>query len=118
MEAAALGEVLNGKAISQFEAVSSVGRYFDDCVLKGIATGFVNESAYYRSGDLLTDSYMPWGVYFTELVNRDGTRDVMTCKAAYNRLWGTVKDEAQNMGPEGMADYLSNLFGGRHKNGR
>ena len=116
MEAAALGEVLNGKAISQFEAVSSVGRYFDDCVLKGIATGFVNESAYYRSGDLLTDSYMPWGVYFTELVNRDGTRDVMTCKAAYNRLWGTVKDEAQNMGPEGMADYLSNLFGGRHKN--
>ena len=116
MEAAALGETLNGKAISHFEALSSVGRYFDDCVLKGIATGFVNERAYYRSGDLLTDSYMPWGVYFTELVNRDGTREVMTCKAAYNRLWGTVKDEAQSVGPAGMADYLSSLFGGRHKN--
>ena len=38
MEAAALGEVLNGKAISQFEALSSVGRYYEDCVLKGIAT--------------------------------------------------------------------------------
>lgn len=116
MEATALSEVLNGKAISQFEALSSVGRYYEDCVLKGIATGFVNESAYYRSGNLLTDSYMPWGVYFTEVVNKDGTREVMTCKAAYTRLWGTVKDEAQSVGPAGMADYLSSLFGGRHKN--
>lgn len=116
MEAAALGEVLNGKAISQFEALSSVGRYFNDCVLKGIATGFVNESAYYRSEDLLTESYMPWGIHFTELINKDGTREVMTCKATYNRLWGTVKDEAQSVGPAGMADYLSSLFGGRHKN--
>ena len=63
MEATALSELLNGKAISQFEALSSVGRYYEDCVLKGIATVFVNESAYYRSGNLLTDSYMPWGVY-------------------------------------------------------
>ena len=74
MEATALSELLNGKAISQFEALSSVGRYYEDCVLKGIATVFVNESAYYRSGNLLTDSYMPWGV-FTEVVNRDGTSE-------------------------------------------
>ena len=33
MEATALSELLNGKAISQFEALSSVGRYYEDCVL-------------------------------------------------------------------------------------
>lgn len=115
MEAAALSEILNGKAISQFETLSSIGRYFEDCVLKGISTGFVNESKYYRSEDLLTDSYMPWGVYFTEITGTDGKPEVMTCKAAYNRLWGTVKDEALSIAPASMADYMTTLFEGRKK---
>ena len=115
LEAMALGEVLNGKTIHNYETLSSVGRYFDDCVLKGIATGFVNESAYYRSGKLLIDSYMPWSIYFTEVIHPDGCKEVMTCKMAYNRLFGSVAGEANSVGPAGMAAYLSNLFGGRHQ---
>ncbi len=115
LEAMALSEVLNGKTIHNYETLSSVGRYFDDCILKGIATGFVNESAYYRSGKLLIDSYMPWNIYFTEVTHPDGRKEVMTCKMAYNRLFGSVAGEANSVGPAGMAAYLSNLFGGRHQ---
>ena len=79
MEAAALGEILNGKSISNFETLGSIGRYYDDCVLKGISTGFVNESKYHRSSRLLVDSYMPWGVYFTQITNPDGSKTVHTC---------------------------------------
>ena len=116
MEAAALGEILNGKSISNFETLGSIGRYYDDCVLKGISTGFVNESRYHRSGRLLIDSYMPWGVYFTEITNPDGSKTVHTCKAAYDRLFGAVAGEAASAGPAGMAAYLSTLFEGRHQN--
>ena len=116
MEAAALGEVLNGKSISNFETLGSIGRYYDDCVLKGISTGSVNESKYHRSSRLLIDSYMPWGVYFTEVTNPDGSKTVHTCKEAYNRLFGAVAGEAVSAGPAGMAAYLSTLFEGRHQN--
>lgn len=116
MEAAALGEILNGKSISNFETLGSIGRYYDDCVLKGISTGFVNESKYHRSSRLLVDSYMPWGVYFTEITNPDGSKTVHTCKEAYNRLFGAVAGEAASVGPAGMAAYLSTLFEGRHQN--
>lgn len=115
LEAMALSEVLNGKTIHNYETLSSVGRYFDDCILKGIATGFVNESAYYRSGRLLIDSYMPWSIYFTEITHPDGRKEVMTCKTAYNRLFGSVAAEANSVGPASMASYLSSLFGGRHQ---
>lgn len=115
LEAMALSEVLNGKTIHNYETLSSVGRYFDDCILKGIATGFVNESSYYRSGKLLIDSYMPWSIYFTEITHPDGRKEVMTCKTAYNRLFGSVAAESNSVGPASMATYLSSLFGGRHQ---
>ncbi|CAK7027450.1 MAG: hypothetical protein DELT_02634 [Desulfovibrio sp.] len=115
LEAMALSEILNGKTIHNYETLSSVGRYFDDCVLKGISTGFVNESAYYRSGKLLIDSYMPWSIYFTEIIHPDGRKEVMTCKTAYNRLFGAVAAEANSVGPASMASYLSSTFGGRHQ---
>lgn len=115
LEAMALSEVLNGKTIHNYETLASVGRYFEDCVLKGIATGFVNESAYYRSGQLLIDSYMPWSIYFTEITNPGGDKEVLTCKIAYNRLFGSVAAEANSVGPASMASYLSGIFGGRHQ---
>ena len=115
LEAVALGEILNGKVMHNYETLATIGRYYEDCILKGISTGFVNESSYYRSGQLLIDSYMPWGIYFTEILNPDGTKEVMTCKAAYNRLFGSVSNEAVSVGPASMAQNLSNLFGGRHQ---
>lgn len=115
LEAMALSEVLNGNTIHNYETLATVGRYFEDCILKGIATGFVNESAFYRSGQLLIDSYMPWSIYFTEITNPNGVKEVMTCKQAYNRVFGSVAAEANSVGPASMAAYLSNLFGGRHQ---
>jgi hypothetical protein len=58
---------------------------------------------------------MPWSIYFTEITHPDGRKEVMTCKTAYNRLFGAVSGEADSLGPASMASYLSSLFGGRHQ---
>jgi hypothetical protein len=60
MEASALGQILNGQSISNFETLTSVGRYYDDCILKGIASGFISESKYHKSSNLIVDSFAPW----------------------------------------------------------
>ncbi len=106
MEAAALSEVITGKAASSYEVLANIDRYYEDCVLKGIATGFVNPAVYYRSADLLTDTYMPWGIYFTEIIMPDGTNRVLSCADAYNYMHDGVSGEAVSVGDKSVAAYL------------
>lgn len=113
MEAAALNDIVTGKIISNYELIQSIGRYFEDCVLKGISTGYVNEREYYKSSDLLLSTYMPWGIYFTVL-SRDGVDTTMTCKNAYTVLNGEVTSEGNSTRTGGMLDQLKATLGNRH----
>lgn len=114
LEAAALSEVLNGQALGNIELQSSISQYYEDCILKGMSTGFVSEASYYKSSNLLLDSYMPWGVYFTQVYPENQPAQVMTCEEAYTQfLSPRITGESASTAQEGIAGYMQHLFGGR-----
>ncbi len=120
LEAATLSEVMNGQAFDNFEIQSSIGQYYEDCVLKGVATGFIDDSKFYRSSDLLTALDTSYNIYFTTVYNKDAEPEVMTCSQAYSAIKSAVVNETANVdvsvGSTSNAsplNYINRLFGNR-----
>ncbi len=121
LEAATLSEVMNGQAFDNFEIQSSIGQYYEDCVLKGIAGGFIDESKFYRSPDLLAELHTPYNIYFTTFYTKDAEPEVMTCSQAYSAISRAIVNETSTGGDISVDstsntspyNYINHLFGNR-----
>jgi len=110
MEAAALGEVLSGQAFKEYELTMSVAQYYDDCVLQAISSGYMNETGFYRSEDLLTDANVPFPAFFTTVTGSDGSSTVMTCAQAYTTIAARIAGVSTNTAADSPPGYLAHLW--------